>query len=301
MNNKKEIFVVFGKELKNDRITFEYKDRIDCLIDNLGMMGYLSDTENIMPNGSRILFTGGQKTNNIFTEARLGQSYFETKLMNNGLVSPTIELDLEAKNTIENIENILKILKNEENCFLYLISTDYHIKRLERIHRLLPKNVSLLAKIDSHGIKYSPLSCLYRYSSHNDEIKRWQAQLYLDSENFKIMESNLISIVNGKVNELSIPVVDYFHENLKKIKETFGTMLGSKRPRNDKVDEIIDIVYPLLSELSYFYIDLIKFTNKSNNTKKPNEWKLRCDNFNKNLREIIVEVDPDEPFSNGLL
>ena len=204
MNNKKEIFVVLGKELKDDRITLEYKDRIDCLIENLKKMDYLSNTEKQDVKWLSVLFSGGQKIIGHFTEARQGQDYFETKLNNDGLVLPTIDVDLEAKNTPQNIENILKKLDKESKIFLYLISTDYHIQRLKDIRRLLPKNRSLLAKIDRINeesqqiVYYDFLSCRYRYSSHDDEIKKWQAQLYLDSNNFKIMESNLVSIINGE-------------------------------------------------------------------------------------------------------
>lgn len=300
--DKQEIFVVFGKELKNDMITFEYKDRIDCMIRHFDIMGYLSKEENMMPKCSKILFTGGQKVNGNFTEARLGHSYFETKLLKDKIILPDdiIELDRNAKNTAENIENILKMLDNDSEILLYLISTDYHIDRLEKIDRLLSQNGSLISKIKKiKGLNYEFLRSKYRYSSDDDEVKRWQAQLYLDSENFKIMESNLVSIVHEDINGLLEPVVDYFPTNLNKIGETLGKMIGTKKIQSDKVDEVLEKVYPCLSEFRNFYIDLINFINKSNNTKNPKWWEDKYDVFKKTLREIIVTVDPDESITNG--
>ncbi|MEK6914821.1 MAG: ElyC/SanA/YdcF family protein [Nanoarchaeota archaeon] len=302
--NKQEIFVVFGKELKNDSITFEYKDRIDRMIDHFNMMGYLSNEKNMMPENSKILFTGGQKINGNFTEARLGHSYFETKLSKGGIILPKeiIELDIDAKNTMENIENVLEMLDKNSEIFLHLISTDYHIDRLENGDRLLCKNGSLISKIRKiNGLSYGFLRSRYRYLSDDDEIKRWQAQLYLDSENFKIMESNLISIVNGEITELLKPVVDCFPKNLDKIGETFRIMIGSKNTKNDKVDEVIDKVYPILSILRNFHTDIIDFVNKSNGAKRINEWENKYNIFKETLRELILTVDPDEPITNGFL
>lgn len=302
MKNKNEIFVVFGKELKDDRITFEYKDRIDCMIRHFYFMGYLSNEKNMMPEGSKILFTGGQKIDGNFTEARLGHSYFETKLSKKKIILPDdiIELDRNAKNTAENIGNVLKMLDNNYEILLYLISTDYHIDRLEKIDKLFSANGGLISKIKKiNKLNYEFLRSRYRYLSDDDEIKRWQAQLYLDAENFKIMESNLVSIVHEEINGLLKPVVDYFPKNLDKIGETLGKMLRAEKTQSDKVDEVLEKVFPCLSELRNFYIDILNFINKSSNTKNSKEWEGKYVVFKKTLREIIVTVDPDEPITNG--
>lgn len=304
MKNEIEIFVVFGKELKNDRMTFEYKDRIDCMIENLDMKGYFSNKENMVPNGSKILFTGGRKNGGSLTEAGQGQDYFKTKLLDKGIELPNdvFELDLQARNTKDNIEYILKMMEKtidrEYKSLLYVISTDYHIDRLEKIDILLPQNGSLIARINKSGINYKFLRSKYRYLSDEDEIKRWQAKLYLDAENFKIMESNLVSLINEEVDELSKHIVDYFPKNLDKIEETLGKMIGTKKTKNCKVDEILEKVYPCLSELRNFYIDIINFISKSDNKTKNNEWKNRHEIFKKLIRGIITTVDPDEPFNN---
>ncbi len=122
------VVAVLGKRLRGG-ITKEYASRIDFLI---------SEMETGRLTADLIGFSGGKTGDAQLTEAEAGETYF------NGLVKdklsniPTTFLDPCAKDTIENVNNILSRVQKTvkyawRDVALTLASSDYHLERLEII------------------------------------------------------------------------------------------------------------------------------------------------------------------------
>lgn len=159
--------IVFGKRLKNGKLTREGRSRCDYLL-------HLID-RGVIPADAIIVFSGQHG------EALLMQSYFMERL---GCVTHWMKrvfLEPEARFTRENVEFSINLLEERRAPFdlLYCISSNYHIEREQAIDILVPE-VSDLRKLRE---KYpsKPVTLLgapYPFSNFPDETVVWLASVY---------------------------------------------------------------------------------------------------------------------------
>jgi hypothetical protein len=159
--------IVFGKRLKNGKLTREGRSRCDYLL-------HLID-KGVVPADAAIVFSGQHG------EALLMQSYFMERL---GCVTHWMKrvfLEPEARFTRENVEYSLHLLEERRVPFdlVYCISSNYHIEREQAIDILVPE-VSDLRKLRE---KYpsKPVTLLgapYPFSNFPDETVLWLGSVY---------------------------------------------------------------------------------------------------------------------------
>ena len=287
-----DIAVLLGKRLKENHITIEFMSRI-------GELERLINQSIIIPE--KIILTGGKRIgNNKFSEAGLAKDYLESDSVCN-ILKGKIVIDREARNTIENIENVLKELEEYKgDILLHIISTDYHIKRMEKIEELMPNTEILLTSLKKRGISYKCWASEYIYNSNKNPITKWCSELYLISDDLRIIETNLEAIASGKEKKLFSRVINNFPDyiddfDVKLIKglEYRNTQKGAI----EKIIEIIDIIHPKLTNLRKYSDNLKKFTldTELQNKNETDEIKKIYIPFHDEIESISISVDPDEP------
>lgn len=212
--HSKTLIAVFGKRLINSTITREGLSRIIKLVDYLKKA--IDKEEDII-----ITFTGG-----LFEEYGVSESetflstyyryLYERQSDFPQIISYPVRLDLKSTNTVENVHNIIELLKKEgslkpgTNLVVKLCSSGYHLDRLMKIHDLIPPR-SILSIFDTDEfLEKTKISVrLADRSEHlsatQDIFTKPQGELYTTIDRltlFRVYMEWIIDLSYNKKNEL---------------------------------------------------------------------------------------------------
>jgi len=214
LNASLHIVVIFGKRLIRDQVSVEYAKRIVTLVKQLA-------TKAIDPD--IICFTGGRISSGNLSEAMAGYSYFRSVAEESSINVDNYTYMLEEKsfNTVQNIQNVIGTLKRRceayrlSNVHFTLISSDYHLIRLQEVHRLNSHDSAL------HPLTLFNASWSYIFAAYPFCVSREPSTAFLGRA---IVLANDLSIVLVNLN----CAVNYHRfmakENLHRLQETFAKM-----------------------------------------------------------------------------
>lgn len=135
--NISSLLLVCGKRLINDQITEEGRSRIEALVNHLKAA---NNVDNIA-----IGFAGGVQPGQNKAEAQEYSLEFKRQCAKNNLSWNENQMlfDLHSSNTIQNIKNMIKAIRDSElltisgNLEIKLVSTEYHIFRITQIQKCM--------------------------------------------------------------------------------------------------------------------------------------------------------------------
>lgn len=224
LNASSHIVVVFGKRLIRDQVSVEYAKRIVTLVKQLAS-GALDP--------HIICFTGGRAPGGCVTEAAAGYAFFRSVCEEAGVDVDDYSYLLEEKSTstLQNVHNVIAALRrrcNPEaitNCHFTLVSSDYHIIRMQEVHRLNVQE-SALFPLQLFSASWNFIFAAYPFC-----VSRVPATAFLGRA---IVLANDLSIVvvnlNGVVSRRQFMAKDNVH----RLQETFAKMRDMYRVINSR-------------------------------------------------------------------
>ena len=138
LGNVKQVVLVLGKRLADNKLTEEGRSRVDALVKMLCLFD-LSETA--------IIFCGGVASRQTASEAQAMAARFNTQypLLVQSIPAGHLMLEGRSRNTVENIENAAYELIASGLCSpdqviqFTLVSNDYHLERIIDIQILMPE------------------------------------------------------------------------------------------------------------------------------------------------------------------
>ncbi len=134
--NQADLILVAGMRLENGHVNKDYKQRLD-------RAKKLFTTHNCP-----ILIMGGITDGGSYSEASVGRGY----LVERGVPLERIQLEDKSRNTLENLQNTKKTIKNNDLPSYVLISNRYHLARIEALSNGLGLFPDLCAAEDENSI-----------------------------------------------------------------------------------------------------------------------------------------------------
>ena len=119
--SQNDIWIVFGKQLNENKLDIEFKQRLNAVIDRLAIKA-----------PKCIILQGGVTGKNSLSEAQSGQAYLFNSpkfisLYNN---APSLVIEDKSTNTLENLRNTRAYLQQEKLPLnVTLVSNRYHLLR----------------------------------------------------------------------------------------------------------------------------------------------------------------------------
>lgn len=117
-NRGKGAYLVFGKKLANEKVDFDYRQRLNRLLQ--------------LPEQLTILM-GGTSGNSDLSEAKAGYDYVLARGMN----PKNLVLEQASLNTLDNLKNARKILAERGDSHAIIISNRYHLARCSALAKSL--------------------------------------------------------------------------------------------------------------------------------------------------------------------
>lgn len=278
------VVAVLGKRLKSG-ITKEYASRIDYLLSELEMGHVAADL---------IGFSGGKTGHEQISEAEVGRNYFAALAKTPAIISKTF-LDPHAQNTIENVANILAHVQETVNCSqrdvtLTLVSSDYHLERLEIIDQRMPAQ-SLLKPLREKVGELRFLRAPYPYHD------AWQGKLYLLADKLTIMRVNIEGIRQRNLEKVLI-------ENVRDFLDTLLALSAALHQNYDSAsaEQAVHIqVDRALAGLMPYYFQVANFTAK-NALSEQDRWliELTYKVIDEGIKSLNRATDPDQPIAPQL-
>lgn len=214
LNASSHIVVVFGKRLIRDQVSVEYAKRIITLVKQLA-------------NGSLephiVCFTGGRAPNGQVSEAAAGYAFFRSVCEESGVNVDDYSYLLEEKssNTVQNIQNIISNLRrrcNPEaltNCHFTLVSSDYHLIRLQEVHRLCVQE-SALFPLKLFSASWNFIFAAYPFCVSRDPATAFLGRAIVLANDLSTVIVNLSGAVNNRQFMAK--------ENVHRLQETFAKL-----------------------------------------------------------------------------
>lgn len=214
LNASLHVVVLFGKRLIRDQVSVEYAKRIVTLVKQLASRAIEPEL---------ICFTGGRTSGGCVSEAAAGYAFFRSVCEEAGLDATQYSYMLEEKstNTLQNVQNVISALKRRctpeliSNCHFTLVSSDYHLIRLQEVHRLNSLDSAL------HPLRLFSATWSYIFAAYPFCVSRDPATAFLGRA---VVLANDLSIV--LVNITCAVQLGRFvaKENLHRLQETFAKM-----------------------------------------------------------------------------
>ena len=210
------IVVIFGKHLIRDQITVEYAKRIVTLVKQIAS-GAL--------NPNVICFTGGKGNNNpsSISEAAAGYTFFRGVCEESGVDVSRFDyiLEEESRNSKENLINVIEEIRSRyghhslSSCHFTLVSSDYHLIRLQEVHRLTPRQ-SILFPLEVSASTWNCIFAAYPFCVSRDAPTAFLGRAVVLANDLGILLANL----NGALEDREFIA----KENLHRLKEVFAKM-----------------------------------------------------------------------------
>lgn len=210
------VVVVFGKHLIRDQISVEYAKRVVTLVKQIAS-GAL--------NPSIVCFTGGKGIDGAggVSEAVVGYSFFRNVCEEAQLDVSKFDFILEEKsrNTKENIANVIEELRRRSGsdavstCHFTLVSSDYHLIRIQEVHRLSPRQ-SVLFPLEVSSATWNCIFAAYPFCVSRDPATAFLGRAVVLANDLGILLVNL----NGALDDRQFVA----RENLHRLSETFAKM-----------------------------------------------------------------------------
>lgn len=214
---KYNVVIVFGKRLVSDSLTVEYGKRVVTLVKQLAT-GALKPTV--------ICFAGGRRkgpTRSSVSEAAAGYLFFRSLCEEIGFDAKQYDyiIEEESTSTKENMENCLHLLRSRygadavANSHFTLVSSDYHLIRIQEVHRICPRH-SLLFPLDVASASWHCIFAAYPFCVSPDPATAFLGRAVVLANDLSIVLVNL----NGVINDRQF----FARENIARLNETFGKM-----------------------------------------------------------------------------
>jgi uncharacterized SAM-binding protein YcdF (DUF218 family) len=310
----KTLIAVFGKRLIEDVITKEGLSRIIALVDYLNNAHAAKD--DII-----ITFTGGRIDRHDISESETFRStyyryLYERQANFSQIISHPVRLDRKSTNTVENVQNIIEMMKNEGalepgiNLIVKLCSSGYHLDRLMAIHDLLPpKSILSIFETDELLEKTKTSVKLAGRNEHlrafEDILVRSRGELYTAIDKLTLFRvlmewaiDNVRRIESKTLTESKLAL--HLEKCIKELNEQQGfdacekvfdeTNLCFKRINHLlSANVLTDIPVEMIAGVIKVMSDTVDRCRK-NHTNLIHEYNL----FNRLLTDINRVVDPDE-------
>lgn len=210
------VAVVFGKHLIRDQITVEYAKRVVTLVKQIASGALNPDV---------ICFAGGKGVGDEagVSEAVVGYTLFrniceEAKVDVSGF---SFILEEKSHNTKENLANLIEELRRRNGsdavtaCHFTLVSSDYHLIRIQEVHRLSPRQ-SILFPLEVSAATWNCIFAAYPFC-----VSRHPATAFLGRA---VVLANDLGIVLVNLNGALADREFMSKENLYRLDETFAKM-----------------------------------------------------------------------------
>eukprot|EP00178_Gracilaria_changii_P016303 TRINITY_DN462_c0_g1_i1.p1 TRINITY_DN462_c0_g1~~TRINITY_DN462_c0_g1_i1.p1 ORF type:complete len:598 (-),score=99.70 TRINITY_DN462_c0_g1_i1:4826-6583(-) len=210
------VVVVFGKHLIRDQLTVEYAKRIITLVKQIAR-GAL--------NPHVICFAGGNGLNDdgTISEAAAGYSFFRNVCEEADVDVSRFEFILEQQshNTKENLRNLIDELRRRfgadalSACHFTLVSSDYHLIRIQEVHRLSPRQ-SVLFPLEVSASTWNCIFAAYPFCVSRDPATAFLGRTVVLANDLGILHVNL----KGALVHREFVA----KQNLDRLNETFAKM-----------------------------------------------------------------------------
>ncbi|CAN8064932.1 unnamed protein product [Agarophyton chilense] len=210
------VVVVFGKHLIRDQLTVEYAKRIITLVKQIAR-GALSPHV--------ICFTGGNGLNDdgTISEAAAGYAFFRNVCEEANVDVSAFQFILEhnSHNTKENLRNVIEELRRRfgadalSACHFTLVSSDYHLIRIQEVHRLSPRQ-SVLFPLEVSASTWNCIFAAYPFCVSRDPATAFLGRAVVLANDLGILHVNL----KGALIDREF----VSKENLDRLNETFAKM-----------------------------------------------------------------------------
>lgn len=210
------VAVVFGKHLIRDQVTVEYAKRVVTLVKQIASGALNPDV---------IVFTGGKglRDDASISEAVAGYAFFRNVCEEAQIDLSNFEFILEEKshNTKENLGNVIEELRRREGsdavaaCHFTLVSSDYHLIRIQEVHRLSPRQ-SVLFPLEVSAATWNCVFAAYPFCVSSHPATAFLGRAVVLANDLGIVLVNL----NGAIDDRQF----MSKENLHRLTETFAKM-----------------------------------------------------------------------------
>lgn len=208
------VAVIFGKHLVRDQITVEHAKRILTLIKQIAS-GSL--------NPDIICFTGGKGPNSSGTisEAVAGYSFFRSicEEVNLDVSRFDVILEQNSQNSRASLRNVIEELRRRggpdalTSCHFTLLSSDYHLIRVQEVHRLSPRQ-SVLFPLEVSSATWNCIFSAYPFCVSDDPPTAFLGRAVVLANDLGIILVNL----KGAIEDREF----ISKENLHRLSETFA-------------------------------------------------------------------------------
>lgn len=210
------VAVVFGKHLIRDQVTVEYAKRVVTLVKQIASAAL---------DPHVICFTGGKglHNENSITEAAAGYALFRNLCEEANIDVSRFQFILEdtSRNTKGNLRNVIDELRARSGadavsaCHFTLVSSDYHLIRIQEVHRLSPRQ-SILFPLEVSNATWNCIFAAYPFCVSRDPATAFLGRAVVLANDLGIVLVNL----NGALDDREF----ISKENLHRLNETFAKM-----------------------------------------------------------------------------
>jgi hypothetical protein len=203
MSDKAKIAIaVMGKALQEGgKVSCEYAARIAALAKVLRKSGR---------KYAFVVSLGGKpKRGQKVSEARAAKITFKKRYpgLYKRLTESRIKLEQTSTNSIENMRHLAQILRERDFDRVDLVSTQYHLERLETVDRFM-KNQSLLQCVGS--LRGDLIGATYYFADHKDAVVATKADVYQLADQLNVPRVNVEGILEAKEQRTYPGVTDCF-------------------------------------------------------------------------------------------
>lgn len=208
------VAVLFGKHLIRDQISVEFAKRIVTFIKQLISGALKPDV---------ICFTGGKGLEDqaAISEAAAGYAFFRAICEEICFDVSRFDFILEerSRNTKENMRFVIDELRRRSGsqaisaCHFTLVSSDYHLIRIQEIHRLSPRQ-SILFPLEVSNATWNCIFAAYPFCVSRDAATAFLGRAIVLANDLGILQVNL----NGAIDDREF----VSRENLHRLNETFA-------------------------------------------------------------------------------
>lgn len=215
LHASKHIVLIFGKRLIRDQVSVEYAKRIVTLVKQIAAGQLDPDI---------ICFAGGRPNDgSCLSEAAAGYSFFRSVCDEAGVDVSSYSYLLEEKssNTLQNVRNVINELRRRctedslVHCHFTLISSDYHLIRLQEVHRYNARQ-SALFPLQLFSATWSYIFAAYPFCVSRDPVTAFLGR--------SIVLANDLGIVLVNLNAAIADRQFIARENLHRLNETFAEL-----------------------------------------------------------------------------
>lgn len=222
---RRQVVVVFGKRLVGDKFTVEFAKRVTTLVKQIATGQLTPDTICFAGgrSGSGPLEKGHLAEDGAVSEASAGYLFFRSLCDEVGVDASQFEYIVEEQstNTRENIDNVLKEVRARYGAdslatsHFTLVSSDYHLIRIQEVHRISPRRSFLFALEVASGT-WNCIFAAYPFCVSQDPTTAFLGRAMILANDLSIVLVNLASVVDDRQF--------LARENIARLSETFAKM-----------------------------------------------------------------------------